>query len=209
LLNVADDGGLTVRCDSNEAKAKTEGCVLPKAAPVYVLVSAAGSLVEEAAVDVREAQNGPLNAPGKFLLAPGTRAVADNSVIANGNALQRAKSRKIGDFNRRASVSLDNSLYNTRLPLNQSVSCAAGLQDCEKDEYPFASTWNGGAFNRNRTSVKNINASHNRNAGSGNLTAFYTRERVLDFTFYPDNVSPYDPNAERNRGGDDFWVYVR
>jgi hypothetical protein len=89
------------------------------------------------------------------------------------------------------------------------TSTSNGTQVCSPDEYPFASTWNGGAFNPNLTSVKNINRKQNENAGRSNLSNFYTRERVLDFTFYPDNVSPYDPNAERNRGGDDFWVYVR
>jgi hypothetical protein len=205
---VSDGGGLTVRCDRKLAQAKSDGCVLPQAAPVYTLDASPGSTAEEAAVHVREAQNGPLNAPGKFLLAPGTRAVADNSVVSF-NALQRAKSETIGDSNRKASYRLAGSLYETRLPLNQAVGCISAPSSCSHDEYPFASTWNGGAFSPNRTSVKFINAKQNTAGGGGSITGFYTKQRVLDFTFYPDNVSPYDPNAERNRGGDDFWVYVR
>jgi len=178
---------------------------------VYVLSKAAGSDVQEAAEHIFAAQNDPdpaKRSPGKWLLKPGTRAVADESVRAD-KALQRAKSEVVQEENRKRSCSLATSLYNTRLPLNQSASCAAGKQRCSCDEYPFASTWSGGNFDPERTSAKLINYVHNGNAGSGRLTSFFTKQRVLDFTQYPDQVQPYDPSAESNRGGDDFWVHIK
>jgi len=196
-----------LRCDRGVAQANTEGCVFPQAAAVYVLSRADGT-VKEAAEHILEAQTGPLQAPGKFLLRPGTRALADSSVTGAA-ALQRAKSLTVQEENRKQSCSLATSLYKTRLPLNQSATCAEGTQRCSCDEYPFASTWSGGRFNPDRTSAKNINFEHNLKAGSARLTNFYLAERVLDFTQYPEQVQPYDPNAESNRGGDDFWVYVK
>ena len=196
-----------LRCDRGVAQADTEGCVFPQAAAVYVLSRADGT-VKEAAEHVLEAQTGPLQAPGKFLLKPGTRAVADSSIMGS-NALQRAKSLTVQEENRKQSCRLATSLYRTRLPLNQSANCAAGTQRCSCDEYPFASTWSGGRFNPDHTSAKNINFDQNQKAGSGRLTNFYLTERVLDFTQYPELVQPYDPSAESNRGGDDFWVYVK
>jgi hypothetical protein len=196
-----------LRCDRGVAQVGTEGCVFPAAAAVYVLSRGDGS-VREAAEHILEAQNGPLQSPGRFLLRPGTRAIADQSVT-NGAALQRAKSETVGNENRDRSCRLAASLFNTRTPLNQSASCAAGSVSCECDEYPFAATWNGGRFNPEHTSVKRISAAHNRAAGSGKLSGFFRNERVLDFTQYPERVQPYDPSAESNRGGDDFWVYVR
>jgi hypothetical protein len=195
-----------LRCDRGVAHVGTEGCVFPAAAAVYVLSRGDGS-VTEAAQHILEAQNGPLQAPGRFLLRPGTRAIADSSV-AGSAALQRAKSEVVRRSNRDQSCTLASSLFNTRLPLNQSSSCVTGTQRCSCDEYPFAATWNGGRFNPEHTSAKFINNDHNQNAGSGNLTGFYRVQRVLDFTQYPEQVQPYDPSAESNRGGDDFWVHV-
>lgn len=133
--------------------------------------------------------------------------MADASVTGV-DALQRAKSLVVQDANRKSSCSLASSLYKTRLPLNQSAACAAGTQVCSCDEYPFASTWNGGRFVPDRTSAKLINDAHNKNAGTGNLTGFYAQQRVIDYTSYPEIVTPYDPSAESGRGGDDFWVYI-
>ncbi len=87
--------------------------------------------------------------------------------------------------------------------------CATGAQVCSCDEYPFASTRNGGYFDPDRTSAKNINNDQNNSGGAGNLTNFYRVQRVLDFTQYPDQVQPYDPALETNRGGDDFWVHIK
>ncbi len=206
------NANIKIRCDRGVAQVGSDGCILPEAAPVYVLDSAQGSVVQEAAEHVREAQNGPLKSPGKFLLKPGTRAVADSSVIGI-NALQRLKYRPISRVNQRASCgSQSTSLIESRIPLNQSASCGAATQTCSCDEYPFASTWNGGNFAPNRTSVKRINAQHNATAGSSNLTNWYLKNRVLDYTIYTGEDGPmsaYDPNLESSRGGDDFWVFIR
>ena len=202
-----------LRCDRKVAQINTDGCVFTQAAPVYVLSKAAGLDVQEAAQHIFEAQNNAdpaRRSPGKWLLKAGTRAVADDSVLAN-NALQRAKSLTVQTTNRKASCANDNpnSLIKIRVPINQSASCVAGTQTCSCDEYPFASTWSGGNFDPGRTSVKIVNDKHNIKAGSGKLTTFFNQQRVLDFTVYPEQVQPYDPNAVSNRGGDDFWVHVK
>jgi hypothetical protein len=193
-----------LRCDRGLAKVGSSGCVFPQAAPVYVLDRADRS-VAEAAEHIFEAQTGPLQSPGNYLPKVGTRAIAANS----GNALQRAKSETVQEENRKRSCRAADSLINFRIPTNQSAKCAANSQVCSCDEYPFASTWNGGRFGPARTSAKRINADQNRDAGSGKLTGFYTSQRVLDFTQYPEQVQPYDPSAETNRGGDDFYVVVK
>lgn len=206
-------GGLgylpVLRCDRGLAKVGTAGCVFSDAAAVYVL-EGADSEVKDAAEHIFEAQNNPdpdKRSPGKFLLKEGSRAFAEGAL--SGNALQRAKSRVVQEENRKKSCSLASSLLNTRLPLNQSPMCAASTQTCSCDEYPFASTWNNGNFRPERTSAKKINDSQNKAAGTGTLTQFYTSQRVIDYTLYPDQVRPYDPNAELNRGGDNFWVFIR
>jgi hypothetical protein len=195
-----------IRCDKGVAKAGSNGCVFPQAAAVYLLRLADGS-VKEAAQHIVEAQ--AAGSPGGgFTLAQGKRAVAG----ASGAALRRAKSEAIQGLNRDASCGAkDSSLINVRQPLNQSASCAANQQPCSCDEYPFASTWDGGNFAPGQTSVKRINGKHNENAGGGKLSSgFYARERVLDFTNYTGApFSPYDPSLESNRGGDDFWVLVK
>lgn len=62
-----DDPTTVVRCDRNVAEQGTEGCVLPLAAPVYVLKTSDPTVCEAA---IREAQaNG---SPGKFLMNAGT-----------------------------------------------------------------------------------------------------------------------------------------
>jgi hypothetical protein len=198
-----------LRCDRGLAKVGTEGCVFSDAAAVYVL-ERADSEVKEAAEHIFEAQNNPdpdKRSLGKFMLKEGSRGFAEGE--RSGNALQRAKSRVVQQLNRDKSCSLATSLLNTRLPLNQSPMCTAGTQTCSCDEYPFASTWNGGNFRPERTSAKQINDRHNKAAGTARLANFYTSQRVLDYTFYPDLVQPYDPNAESNRGGDNFWVFIR
>jgi len=197
-----------LRCDRGVAHLNTKGCVFPAAAAVYVL-SRKDDTVKEAAEHILEAQTGPLQSPGKFLRRPGTRAMADQSVMG-GAALQRAKSETVRKENRAESCGTKlTSLIKTRQPLSQSSACAAGTVPCECDEYPFAATWSGGRFSPEHTSVKRISRDHNQAAGGGKLSGFFRTERVLDFTQYPEQIQPYDPSAESNRGGDDFWVYVK
>ena len=115
-------------------------------------------------------------------------------------ALSRAKSQTIADENREASCQRTTSLYNSRLPLNQSFKCILNLQVCSCDEYPFASTWNGGSIDPARTSLKRISATHNSESGRPLAKDFYLKERLLDFTIYPATVSG---------GGDEFWVHIK
>jgi hypothetical protein len=187
-----------IRCDKGLASVNTSGCVYEQSPAVYVLDGSEGSAVFEAAQHIAEAQ--AAGSPGAWLTADGNR----------GAGLQRAKSEVVQDENRKRACRLGDALIKTRLPLNQSPKCAAGTQTCTCDEYPFASTWNGARFDPDRTSVKEINAAHNSGAGGGRLSSnFYLRERVLDFTLYPEQVQPYDPSAESNRGGDSFWVHIK
>lgn len=190
-----------LRCDRNGAQQSTRGCVFPEAAAVYVQ-RRADFRVREAAEHIFEAQTGPVDAPGLFRLREGTRALPDSAVTGS-RALQRA-SEEVAEFNRASTCRNANSLYNTRLPLNRSQSCAAGAPNCQCDEYPFASTWSGGYFRPSNTSAKLINGSHNASSGGG-LPAFLRKERVIDFTRYPSGT--FDP-ATISHEGDDYWVYA-
>jgi VCBS repeat-containing protein len=192
----------TLRCDKGVAKKLTNGCVYTQLPPVFVLPGDSNSDVAEAAQHIREAQAS--GAYGKYV---------DNSG-GSGYPLQRAKSEVIKRTNRTASCGEQNSsLINSRQPLNQSSSCAAGTQRCSCDEYPFAATWNGGNFRPDKTSVKRINFDHNQNAGNQYGT-WLLKERVLDFTNYACEdgngiFCTYDPNLESNRSGDNFWILIR
>ncbi|MCW7540679.1 hypothetical protein OOT46_22935 [Aquabacterium sp. A7-Y] len=195
-----------LRCDKGVAHSGSNGCVFPDAAAVYPL-SRSDTTLSEAAQHIYEAQNNPdpaARSPGKFKLKAGTRAIAADEVRGI-NALQRAKSERVQEKNRDRSCGASNSLIETRLPKKQSASCAAGSVPCSCDEYPFASTWNGGFFNPDRTSVKRINDAHNKKAGSAQLTNWYRYERVVDHTFADDQPrgQPLVPGK-----GDDFWVFV-
>jgi len=192
----------TLRCDRLVAQLNSSGCVFSDAAAVYVLSRSDGT-VKEAAEHIFEAQNGPRKSPGKFLLKPGTRAIADDSVLSSG-ALQRLKDTKAADtLNRNASCKSAAALIKVR-PAYSSSTCSPNQPDCDCDEYPFASTWNGGYFDPDRTSVKWINAVQNKKAGGGALSSgFYLKERVLDLSTYEVSATP------SWGGGDNFWVYVK
>ena len=197
-----------LRCDRGVAHLNTKGCVFPAAAAVYVL-SRKDDTVKEAAEHILEAQTGPLQSPGKFLRRPGTRAMADQSVMG-GAALQRAKLEKVKDGNNYAACkrSVSTSLISQR-PANSSATCSPEQAGCDCDEYPFAATWSGAKVQPEKTSVKWINFSQNRRAGS-QLGIFYRQQRVLDFTQVADGpFSPLDPDFPSPQGGDDFWVYVK
>jgi hypothetical protein len=190
-----------LRCDRNGAQQSTRGCVFPEAAAVYVQ-RRSDTRILEAAAHIFEAQTGPIDAPGRFRLREGTRALPDSAVTGS-RALQRARD-DVAQFNRARTCGASDSLYNTRLPLNRSQSCAAGAPNCQCDEYPFASTWSGGYFRPSNTSAKLINGSHNQSSGGG-LPAFLRKERVIDFTRYPSGT--FDP-ATISHEGDDYWVYA-
>lgn len=191
-----------IRCDRNIAHNGSEGCVFPRAAAVMVLNRTDAS-VREAAEHILEAQNGPRQSPGRFVMLQGSRALADSST----SALHRAKDTRFANLNRSRACQADDSLHKTRLPLFQSASCAARLQPCSCDEYPFAATWEGGFMQPEQTSAKEISHAQNMSAGSGRITSFFRKERVLDLTRYPTS-GPFDLSTIVREGGDGFWVYV-
>jgi hypothetical protein len=205
-----------LRCDRGVAQVATSGCVYEEAAAVYVLRTS-DLTVSEAAEHIRDAQAGGLPgsgqtgpSPGKFVFKPGTRALADDSVTGIDKALQRLKdsgSNGVAQQNRNAACRGTNAsaLINIRLPKQTSLSCSVDEANCECDEYPFASTWSGAAFSPDTTSARIINATHNGNAGGGNLTQWYLRERVLDLTVYP---NPPDGTIPSRGDGDRFWVHI-
>ncbi len=196
-----------LRCDRGLAKAGTEGCVFADAAAVYLL-ERANPEVKEAAEHIFEALNNPdpdKRSLGKFLLKEGSRGFAEGE--RSGNALQRFKnSDDYGKPNNLAACSRDRTTSLIKIPpVRSSSTCSPNQAGCECDEYPFNATWQGAAFDPNRTSVKWINGLQNNKAGGGRLTGFFTKERVLDLSPYPADRSTFPPYV----AGDNFWVFVR
>jgi hypothetical protein len=128
------------------------------------------------------------------VLKPGSRAIAGDS-----EGLERTTDDFTVALNRKRAVEDEDSLYNTRLPLNKSPSCELSASGCQRDEFPFASTFNGAFFAPDRTSAKLVNGPDNENSGRP-LGNFYVRERVLDFNQYP----VVGPRAN----GTLFWVFI-
>ena len=207
-LNSTDYFGTTLgfsslRCDKGVARPGTTGCVYP-AAPAVLVLSTSDDRVQEAAQHIREAQQGPLSAPGGLSIDP----VTNVATASTGNALQYTRIEAANESNRTASCRSLQSLFNTR-PTSISASCQANPAGCQCDEYPFAATWNGGFFSPNSTSVKSIRGLQNTTAG-GFSSGFYLTERVLDLTVYDGSptATPYDLSQERSRAGDNFWVHI-
>lgn len=194
----------TLRCDQGVAHTGSSGCVFKKAAPVYVL-RADDAAVSEAAIHIREAQ--AHGSPGKFVLKPNTWAIPDGSVLGD-QALQRLKNKSVQDrTNRYVSCSAPRALIRVRQPVQYSGTCSAtNLSQCQCDEYPFASTWSGGYFDPDRTSVRWINRDQNQASGTANLTNFYRDEHIIDPNNYPNDMLP--ENRYENGPGDDFWVHI-
>jgi hypothetical protein len=196
-----------LRCDRGLAKVKTEGCVFSDAAAVYWLPRA-DSRVQEAAEHIFEAQNNPdpeKRSLGKFLLKEGSKGFAEGE--RSGNALQRFKnSDAYGKPNNVAACSRDRSTSLIKIPpVRSSSTCSPNQAGCSCDEFPFNATWQGAAFEPNRTSVKWINETQNIKAGGGRLSGFFTRERVLDLSPYPADRATFPPYV----AGDNFWVYIQ
>jgi hypothetical protein len=206
-----------LRCDRDVAHVGTSGCVYEQAAAVFVL-RLDNPLISEAAEHIKFAQaggvppadpEGPPNSgqlapsPGKFLFKPGSRALADDSIMGQDKALQRLKNTAFArKYNRDPSCFNTDSLIKIRKP-EPSSSCKVDPSACSCDEYPFPSTWRGAGSSPGTTSVRLINDAQNNSAGGGTLTQWYRNERVIDPTVYPtDNSAP-------SRGdGDRFWVHI-
>jgi hypothetical protein len=151
-------GGLPIlRCDRGLAKVKSEGCVFADAAPVYVL-ERADPQVREAADHIFEAQSNPdadRRSPGKFLLKLGTRAYVN---VDGGEYLGLKRFKNSDDYgkpNNLAACSRDRTTSLIKIPpVRSSSTCSPNQAGCECDEFPFNATWQGTAFDPNRTSVK-------------------------------------------------------
>ena len=199
--NIADSLP-ALRCDRGMAKSGSNGCVYPAAAAIYELDGNFGSDTEEGARHVALAQ--ATGSPGSFKLKAGTRAIADtgsDGSAKNYSGLQRAQLLDVINANRDASCNSSTSIFKTGGAKLPSRTCRATPTpvDCQCDEYPFASTWNGAAYDRMHTSVQLIWGSDNNQSGGGRLNGFYTRERLLDFALNPTG----------NHGDNDyFWVKV-
>jgi plastocyanin len=186
-----------IRCDRGFPKMNgSDGCVFTDAAPVYDMTN---RNAPETLGHVREAIRGlnefyPIFAPGKFVLKPGSRAIAGDS-----EGLERTTDDATRDLNRFAAYEAADSIYKTRLPLNKTLRCQISVSGCEHDEFPFASTFNGAAFARDRTSVKLVEGTDNQRGGTP-IGNFYVRERVLDFNSYPLVTPRVD--------GTLFWVFI-
>jgi hypothetical protein len=177
----------TLRCDKGMAVNGGNGCVYAQAPAVYML--SVGGPEREAAEHIRDAQ--------AAVSRGGLTLDGDQYLAAPSNALQRTKFASTKNDNRRAACG-DNStsLLITR-PALRSASCLQNATGCSCDEYPYASTYNGAAFDPSGTSVKIIRNSSNGTGGTRHLQ-FLQAERVLDFTESETSA----PN------GENFWVHI-
>jgi hypothetical protein len=211
-LNARLDGML-LRCDRGAVQSGSNGCVFPKAAAVYV-ESTGDSIVAEHATHMAEAL--AAGAPGTFKMKDGFRAIADDSVRGDGKELTRASPSVVRDANSwwACSGASDAPAVITVRP-KASSACAAGA-NCQCDEFPFASTWEGAWKRFDTTSAKRILQSANSSAG-GRTVDFYNKQRILDLSYeksldpgMPSPQTPRDPIGlfEFVSGGDAFWVRV-
>jgi len=148
----------------------------------------------------------------------GFRAIAADEV--QGSALHRTQIGVVNGANNAAACTRANSII--RAIPRASASCPNGVGDpnCDCDEYPFASTYEGafsvmpnlpGIEAPSTASAKYILRTHNRNAGSELGNDFYLQQRVIDLsTLTGESGSPSnpDPAYNKNAGGDPFWVKI-
>lgn len=181
-----------LRCDKGLAKGGTEGCVFPEAAAVFVMDMAINDM-KDATEHVFHAQKGlgtneSQRSPGVLSLHPNSRVIP----VLTSDQPQLKPLKRIADHvtinkNRRHTCQNIGSMFNS-LPRQNSSSCPSNESDCNCDEYPFASTSEGG---RNPwSSVRRISSEHNSRAG-GYYGEFLSRQRVI---------------AEQS---DPFFVYVK
>lgn len=174
-----------LRCDKRVASAAigfAEGCVFNEAAPIMeISKSGAGA---EAAIHIELAQTSRDSyktqlSPGVFFATQGTRAIpweyAEQTVgLIRGTPPDDEMNRTAACENTNP-----NSLVRTR-PFSGSASCQAPQPSstCSCDEYPFAMTKNGGAYNPQGTSVRYIPKTHN-SSSSGQMTNTFNSQRVF------------------------------
>lgn len=164
-------------CDNALAKAKTKGCVFEDAAAVFD-IDQRGAAAKRHIV---EAVNNPalphLRNRGRFSPAPGLRAVASSD--AGGVVLQRTRIAAIAKTNREVVKPLcakDKSTIGDT-PVDSDGDPIVPDEKADCDEYPPASTTQGGNRLGGAPSIKKISAAENRSAGS-QLGNFYEKQRV-------------------------------
>lgn len=182
-----------LRCDrgvASNANGFQQGCVFADAAAI-MQVSKSAARGAEAAAHIEYAQNHRDNykteySPGVFRALAGTRAMADESVLAGNDNRYYGLTRAIDpdgtltEANRLASCDGRTGLIKLR-PYSGSTSCPGPtppIPPCNCDEYPFASTTNGAASNPHGTSVRYINKNEN-SSGGGSLGQAFNSERVF------------------------------
>lgn len=182
-----------LRCDKGVASgdgAPAEGCIFVEASPIFEISATGGA--EEEAIHIYHAQRNrdaykTQLSPGVFKPSAAARAVADESGGEQYLGLERGTEddRRV---NGAAACKDPNCALIKVRPYSGSESCPTPSSlNCECDEYPFASTKQGGYYMPSATSVRRINLTHNR-SGGGQLIAFYNSQRVIP--------------------GDKFWVKV-
>ncbi len=198
-----------VRCDKKLTASNSDGCVHHLASAVLAF-DRDDSRVLEAVAHIADAQ--AWGAPG------GGFVLSSRAYGGGGSPLQRTwvtglkgNDAGIDGANRIASCKATDSVI--KLRPQSSASCSTSTVGCDCDEYPFNATWNGAWFNKDHTSARFINASHNRVAGA-RVGSFYRQQRVLDLT--KDPGIPYSPGNESasipsgpETGTDDYWVVVK
>jgi hypothetical protein len=207
-------GGLYVRCDNRVAQSTSRGCVFPQAAAVLVQ-RRSGAGIDENSAHIAEAQ--ARGAPGAFRMKPGFRAIAADEVRGS-SALHRTQVDVVSRANNAAACTRQYSIINALLRTSSSCPNGAADSQCQCDEYPFASTYEG-AFSvmpnlpsvdvPNTASAKYILGTHNGAAGSA-LGEFYLKQRVIDLsTLTGEAGTPSNPDPAYSRNtGDSFWVKI-
>ncbi|SFZ79094.1 NucA/NucB deoxyribonuclease domain-containing protein [Chitinimonas taiwanensis] len=166
-----------VRCDSGMAKKDSTGCVYYEAAAVFRSLALSNPDVDESARHIKDAQeNGQ---PGQFVPKSPGSALADKDAV-------KPLSRQRGQSAIRASRESTKKACVARKNNPIQGECGSGDTDepagkgCDCDEYPFASSREGGQDDDGSgASIRIISPDDNRRAG-GLLGTFYLRERVID-----------------------------
>jgi len=194
----------TLRCDRNVARRNSKGCVFSEASAVLKLYKSSpmgpnAYEIEEAGRHIYEAQisdagGGPYyksqKSPGKFQAMPAMRAIADTRNGPEYTGLEYAHPDSgVNNMNREAACTSATALVKLRGYPKSNFCQANDLSLCQCDEYPFAGTYQGGAYAPNSTSVRYIRTGDNGQAGTL-FGSFLIQQRVFP----------------REVGVDPFWV---
>lgn len=174
-----------LRCDNGRARSDSKGCVFHDAPAVLRTIYEGNpdTLVKQSAEHIKEAQNSGL--PGRYEPSENSIMPIDNF----NNALTRQKDIRLINTNRRNSTKLCKAVD---VSFSDECQTPEGTLDtlvgCQCDEYPFASTRQGGLNAPSPgVSTKMIKGGDNEAAGRL-LGTFYLQQRVLDGEAFYVNV---------------------